>query len=112
MGAHAVAVAGDVEHDAAVQEPVALKPGGYWLCVDIAASSNVGENVAHPFAPFIYTVSCMHCMTVSLAAGGAGLGAAWGVQRAREVFASAGFTDVTVTNVPGDISNNYYICRR
>lgn len=90
----------------------ALKPGGYWLCVDISASSHVGENVTHPLAPFIYTVSCMHCMTVSLAAGGAGLGAAWGVQKAREVFADAGFTDVTVTNVPGDIANNYYVCRK
>jgi hypothetical protein len=29
-------------------------------------------------APFIYAISTFHCMSVSLANGGPGLGAAWG----------------------------------
>ena len=39
----------------------ALAPGGHWLCVDIQASSHVGENLDHPMGPFMYGVSCQHC---------------------------------------------------
>ena len=62
--------------------------------------------------PFGYTVSCMHCMTVSLALDGAGLGAMWGEQKAREMLADAGFTNVDVKQIEGDIVNNYYIATR
>ena len=55
-----------------------LRPGGTYLCVDIRASSDLADNVDHPLGPFLYTVSCMHCMTVSLAQDGAGLGAVVG----------------------------------
>ena len=89
-----------------------LKPGGYWLCVDIQASSHVGENIDHPMGTFFYSVSCAHCMTVSLAHDGAGLGAMWGVQTARAMFTEAGFEDLEIHNVEGDITNNYYVCRR
>jgi 2-polyprenyl-3-methyl-5-hydroxy-6-metoxy-1,4-benzoquinol methylase len=89
-----------------------LAPGGYWLCADISASSHVGENASHPLGPFQYAVSCMHCMTVSLAYDGEGLGAMWGVQKAREIFTGAGFVIEATHQVPGDVSNNYYICRK
>ena len=52
-----------------------LKPNGYWLCADLCASSHLGENLDHPIGTFGYTVSCMHCMSVSLAYDGEGLGA-------------------------------------
>lgn len=90
----------------------ALRPGGTFLCVDIKADSTVAGNLEHPMAPFFYTVSTMHCMTVSLALGGAGLGAVWGEQRALEMLADAGFDDVSVELVEGDIINNYYIAQR
>jgi len=90
----------------------ALKPGGYWLCVDVQGSSHVGENLNHPLGTFIYSVSCQHCMTVSLAYDGVGLGAMWGVQKAREVFAEAGFDKIDVHNVPSDPMNNYYVCHK
>jgi ubiquinone/menaquinone biosynthesis C-methylase UbiE len=108
----------DAVHDQAKPQAMidgifaALKPGGYWLCVDIQASSHVGENLAHPMGTFGYTVSCMHCMTVSLAYDGEGLGAMWGVQKAREMFAKAGFSDITVASVEGDPMNNYYVCKK
>ena len=89
-----------------------LAPGGSWLCVDIQASSHVGENIAHPLGTFMYSVSCSHCMTVSLAYDGEGLGAMWGVQKARDLFAAAGFDDIDVHNIPGDVLNNYYVCRK
>ena len=50
----------------------------------------------------LYTISCMHCMTVSLAADGAGLGAMWGEQKAREMLSEAGFTSVEVKQLPND----------
>lgn len=89
-----------------------LAPGGSWLCIDVQASSHVGENINHPLGTFLYSVSCSHCMTVSLAYDGEGLGAMWGVQKAREVFSNAGFTDIALHNLPADPMNNYYVCRK
>ena len=89
-----------------------LVPGGHWLCVDVQASSHVGENLTHPLGTFMYAVSCSHCMTVSLAYDGEGLGAMWGVQKARQVFGQAGFAKVAVHNVAGDPTNNYYVCHK
>jgi len=51
----------------------------------------------------------MHCMTVSLALDGAGLGAMWGEQKARQMLTEAGFTHVDVARVEGDDVKNYYI---
>ncbi len=89
-----------------------LAPGGHWLCADIRASSHVGENLDHPMGSFMYGVSCQHCMTVSLAYDGDGLGAMWGVHRAKALFAESGFTDIAVHSLPYDPSNNYYVCRK
>ena len=89
-----------------------LKPESYWLCVDVQGSSYVGENLNHPMGTFLYSVSCQHCMTVSLAYDGVGLGAMWGVQKAREIFGNAGFDKIDIQVVPADPLNNYYICHR
>jgi 2-polyprenyl-3-methyl-5-hydroxy-6-metoxy-1,4-benzoquinol methylase len=89
-----------------------LRPGGTFLCTDIAASSNVEENIEHPLAPAFYSISTMHCMTVSLALGGEGLGNMWGTQKALELFGEAGFNKVDVKQVEGDILNNYYITQK
>lgn len=89
-----------------------LRPGGTYLCVDIRASSHVGHNLDHPLGPALYTISCMHCMTVSLALDGEGLGAVWGEELALSMLADAGFRDVEVRTVDDDILNNYYIARR
>ena len=80
-----------------------------FLCVDIAGSSHVEENLEHPLAPMLYSVSTFHCMTVSLALDGAGLGTMWGEQKANEMFREAGFTSVETNQVPEDIMNVYYI---
>ena len=86
----------------------ALRPRGMFLMVDIAASSHLEENMDHPLAPFLYTISCNHCMTVSLAANGEGLGTMWGEQKARQMLSAAGFTQLEVMQVEGDIFNNYF----
>ena len=87
----------------------ALRPGGTFLMVEPAASSLVHENMDNPLAPYLYTVSCLHCMTVSLALGGSGLGTMWGEQTARRMLAEAGFSDVEVRRVEADVVNSYYI---
>ncbi|HZR41670.1 MAG TPA: methyltransferase domain-containing protein [Ktedonobacteraceae bacterium] len=90
----------------------ALRPRGIFLMVDIAASSRLEENLDHPLAPFLYTISCNHCMTVSLASGGEGLGTMWGEELACQMLFAAGFTQVEVKHVEGDFSNSYYIASR
>ena len=90
----------------------ALRPGGTFLCVDIQADSTVAGNLEHPLAPFLYAISTMHCMTVSLALDGEGLGTVWGQQKALEMLTTAGFTDIEVKTVDGDILNNYYVAHR
>jgi SAM-dependent methyltransferase len=88
-----------------------LKPGGVYLMQDIDAASDVADNLDHPLAPFVYTISTMHCMTVSLARGGAGLGAAWGEQLALAMLKDAGFRDVATHRLPHDPMNLYYVCK-
>jgi len=76
---------------------------------DIAASSDVENNKDHPIAPFLYAISCMHCMSVSLAGGGPGLGAMWGKERALEMLKGTGFKDIRIEQLSHDIQNYYYI---
>lgn len=78
---------------------------------DIAASSNLEENLDHPFGPAIYGFSVFYCMTTSLSTGGAGLGTVWGEQTARRMLGEAGFTDVQVHSIEGDPLNIYYVAR-
>ena len=79
--------------------------------VDIRASSNVEDNVDHPLGTFLYTSSTMHCMTVSLALDGDGLGTVWGEQLATEMLTTAGFASVEIAHIQADIANSYYIGR-
>ena len=90
----------------------ALRPGGIYLCVDTSASSTLADNLDHPLGTFLYTVSCMHCMTVSLADGGMGLGTMWGEQTARQMLAEAGFASIRVEHRDGDFVNSYIIATR
>jgi hypothetical protein len=60
----------------------------------------------------LYTISCNHCMTVSLAANRAGLGTMWGEERARQMLSAAGFTQLEVKHVEVDLSNSYYIASK
>lgn len=89
----------------------ALNEKGVFLMQDIGGSSHVHKNLENPLGPFTYTVSCLHCMTVSLSQGGAGLGAAWGEELAQQMLADAGFANVEVKRLPHDIINNYYIAK-
>ena len=108
----------DAVHDQARPDLVlagiaqALRPSGVYLCVDISASSELSENLDHPLGPFLYTISCMHCMTVSLADGGMGLGTMWGEQTAREMLSDAGFTSIEAAHVDGNNVNTYFLATK
>jgi len=101
----------DQAHPARVLRDIAaaLRPDGIFLMAEWGASSNLHENLDFLLGPFMYTISCMHCMTVSLALDGAGLGAMWGEQTARQMLKEAGFTNVETKRID-DSFNNYYVC--
>ena len=74
----------------------------------ILGSSFLEKNINHPLGPFLYTFSCMHCMTVSLAQNGA----MWGKEKAIEVLKNSGFTNVEVKTLSHDFQNYYYIAKK
>ncbi|MGH3237138.1 MAG: class I SAM-dependent methyltransferase [Streptosporangiaceae bacterium] len=89
----------------------ALTPGGSFYMVDFKFSSDVAGNLENPFAPMYYGISLMHCMTVSLAEGGAGLGTVWGIEQAREMLSAAGFGQIEVLDSPRP-QNCIFLCRK
>jgi SAM-dependent methyltransferase len=89
----------------------ALAPDGLYLMIEPKASSYLEDNIGNPFAPYIYGMSVLHCLTVSLAEDGMGLGTAWGEQTARRMLGEAGFTAIEVVDAPGP-QNSIYICRK
>ncbi len=117
-GTYDLITAFDVIHDLARPERAlsavagALRDDGVFLMGDIAASSKLEENIGHPLGPTLYAFSVFSCMTVSLGEGGAGLGTVWGTQRALRMLGEAGFDDVEVREVEGDVLNVYYVARK
>ena len=114
-----LAMAFDTIHDQAHPTTVlskiyeALKLDGTFLMQDIAASSNIEENIQNPLDPTLYTFSTMHCMTVSLAQDGDGLGTVWGRQLAEQKLREVGFSGpIDVKQIEGDILNYYYVVKK
>jgi 2-polyprenyl-3-methyl-5-hydroxy-6-metoxy-1,4-benzoquinol methylase len=91
---------------------LALKRDGVYLMQEIKGSSHVYNNISHPIGTFLYTASCLHCMTVSLAQGGEGLGAMWGEEKTREYLQRAGFRSVEKHELAHDNQSNWYVIRK
>jgi hypothetical protein len=89
-----------------------LKADGVYLMQDIHSSSEVHNNLDHPVGTLLYTISTMHCMSVSLAQNGEGLGTMWGQEKATELLREAGFTQVEVYQLEHDFQNDYYLIRK
>jgi 2-polyprenyl-3-methyl-5-hydroxy-6-metoxy-1,4-benzoquinol methylase len=108
----------DAIHDQADPQRVlgnihrALRPGGTYLMQDIAGTSHLDKDVEHPAGIFLYSISTMHCMTVSLAAGGVGLGTMWGEEVASKMLRQAGFTKIDVQRLAHDFQNMYFVIRK
>ena len=88
-----------------------LRGEGVYLMQDIAGSSHVDGNRDHPMGTFLYAISTLHCMTVSLAQGGDGLGTLWGEELAAEMLRDAGFASIEVHHLEHDPTNAYTVAR-
>jgi hypothetical protein len=80
--------------------------------MDIKANTALEENIGNSSAPLLYSISTLHCTTVSLAHGGAGLGTMWGQQRAQAILADAGFTEINVFDIPDGPMDSVYVARK
>jgi SAM-dependent methyltransferase len=89
----------------------ALRPGGTFVMVEPHAGDSLEENLTNPMAPIMYSASTLHCMTVSLAHGGAGIGTVFGERLARQMLTESGFTDIQV-HPTGDPLNAIYVSRK
>ncbi len=88
-----------------------LPDDGVFLMQEMAASSRLEENLDHPLGTFLYMISLGHCTPVSLARGGAGLGACWGRERIAEALERAGFAPVEWHRLAHDPLDEYYVAR-
>jgi SAM-dependent methyltransferase len=89
----------------------ALVPGGLLFMREPHAADTLAGNLANPMAPVFYSVSTLHCLTVSLAHGGAGIGSAFGEQLARRMLTEAGFGPAEVHPAPGHPFDAVYVTR-
>ncbi|HVR31412.1 MAG TPA: class I SAM-dependent methyltransferase [Acidimicrobiia bacterium] len=86
----------DVIHDLAAPRAAvarireALADDGTFLMMEPAVHPDLEDNI-EPRAALLYGVSLLFCMTQSLAAGGEGLGTAWGPRKAEDLCREAGF---------------------
>ena len=88
-----------------------LVPGGLLFMREPHAADTLAGNLANPMAPVFYSVSTLHCLTVSLAHGGAGIGSAFGEQLARRMLTEAGFGPADVHPAPGHPFDAVYVTR-
>lgn len=101
----------DVVHD--LEDPMAgltrireaLGEDGRFMMMEPNASSHL-ENNLDPHGALVYGVSALHCMTQSLAIGGAGVGAAWGRETAEHYAKRAGFSTFEELE---DITNRFSV---
>lgn len=89
----------------------ALRPNGLFMMIEFKFESDIADNVGNPFAALYYAISTMHCTTVSLAAGGPGLGAVWGDRTAKAMLRDAGFRRIERLDSPRP-QNCIYVCRK
>jgi len=89
----------------------ALADDGAYLMMEPNASSNLEENLT-PRGAMLYGTSTLHCMTQSLAQGGAGIGAAWGKERAEAMAIEAGFGSFQPLEGISNKFSAFYLLRR
>lgn len=89
-----------------------LRKKGWYLMVDINGSGHIHDDMQNPFAPMLYTISCMHCVPVSIGQGGEGLGAMWGEEKIRAYLREAGFTTITKHSFDSDPLNHWFILQK
>jgi len=109
----------DVVHDMPRPRPAlqmirrALTPGGTYFVQEFNFSSNLQENINHPFGigAFGYAASVNYCMTQALAVGGEGIGTCMGEEKMREMVKEAGFSHFRRLDFPNNPFNLFYEIR-
>ena len=104
----------DVIHD--LTDPVealarilnALDDHGTYLMVEPAAGTSLVDNL-NPRGVLITGFSLLYCLPQSLVDGGAGLGAAWGPQRAERLCRQVGFTRFEQLPIENPYSNFFRV---
>lgn len=71
----------------------ALADDGTYFMVEPKSGDTLAENL-NPMGAMMYSMSTLHCLTVSLAHGGEGIGTAIGPNKVRELAEGAGFAHV------------------
>lgn len=105
----------DVLHDLPAPIPVLqglkarLGEHGVLLVIEPRVADKLEENV-HSIGAMFYGVSLFHCMTQSLAHGGAGLGACMGPARTRALLSEAGYSRVEQLDIKSPI-NTFFAVR-
>ncbi len=89
-----------------------LRPGGVLFAVEPRASSRLGENIGRLESPYLYGLSVLYCLPVSLAGSGAGLGTCWGSEATREMLGRVGFDPVEEREAPGNSMGSVWIAHR
>jgi len=105
----------DALHDQAHPDRVlatiraALADDGTFVLREPHAADTLEGNLMNPMATVQYAVSTLHCLNVSLAAGGPGIGTAFGEQHARGLLRDAGFAEPDMQPAPGQPFDVVYI---
>jgi len=103
----------DCVHDLGEPERVlrrirgALAPEGAYLMVEPKVAERLTDDANNPFARMLHGISCLHCVPVSLAQGGPGLGACWGEARARRLAGEAAFASFQVLPIRSPVQAFY-----
>jgi SAM-dependent methyltransferase len=86
-----------------------LKDDGIYICLDSNCSDRLEQNVG-PLGAIFHGVSVMHCMTTSLAHGGAGLGTlGFHERRVNDMCQEAGFGSIRKVPLENPFNNLYEI---
>jgi len=88
----------------------ALKPTGVMMWSEAKASDRLEENLS-TWGRSLYAASTMHCMTVSLAHNGEGLGSVIGEGLARKLASEAGFSSFAILPVDNPF-HQIFVLRR
>lgn len=86
-----------------------LAPGGVFFVIEPKAADALEDN-CNDIGTMFYGFSVFHCMTQSLARGGAGLGACMGPARTEALMRSAGFGRFEVLDIKSQV-NLFYAVR-
>jgi SAM-dependent methyltransferase len=83
----------------------ALRPAGTFVMREVRGVAQLERDAAHPLAPFLYAVSCLHGAAAPPGAGSC-------EQTLRRRLAAAGFASVEVHTLPHDPIHRYAVAHR